>query len=116
MRAGLLQLMILVVCLSRGFLQHRRANMAERIKVLLLVETHGGAKEHCITWSPDSLPPNSMQPLPNYFGHLLAVVFVYSFLCCCSGLSMYSLHATVVVVAVVVADGVAGLRGCYTSR
>jgi len=63
----------LSVCLSRGSTRLHCAKTAEQIKILFVVNTLGGPRNIALDGAPD--PPrregDSMQPSPNYFGHLL---------------------------------------------
>jgi len=67
----------LSVCLFRGFMWPRCANIAERIDVLLGVETFGDPGNIVLN---RSFPMDSMQPSPNYFGHLCSLRLSTSFL------------------------------------
>jgi len=48
------------------------ANTAERIEVLLRVDTLGDPRNIVLDGSPD-FPTDSMRPSPNYFGHLFSM-------------------------------------------
>jgi len=67
MRCKLLRLVIQGVCQS--VTRHSCANMAERIEVLLGVETFRDPRKVVLDGNPDS-PTDWMRPSPNYFGHL----------------------------------------------
>jgi len=63
----------LSVSLPRGFIQLRCANTAERIEVLLRVETLGDPRNIVLDRSRNFFT-DSMRPLPNYFDNLFALI------------------------------------------